>query len=78
MSRLTREQAAIIGAFTGILAGPWSDLHQYAERVLGRPIWTHEFVGLAPELREAARPDFAAIVGTTSRGGCRCLRADAI
>lgn len=61
--RLTREQAAIIGAFTGYAAGPFSDIHGYAEKVLGRPIWTHEFAtkAVTDALREAARADFVAL-----------------
>ena len=61
--RLTKEQAAIISAFTGISCGPFSDIHGYAERVLGRPIWMHQFADkeLWAELREAASDDFIAI-----------------
>lgn len=60
MQRLTREQAAILGAFTGIACGPFQDVHEYAERVLGRAVRTHEFAAEAfmAELREAAREDF--------------------
>lgn len=63
MQRLTRDQAAIIGAFTGILTGPLEDMQAYAERVLGRPVWTHELADKSmPEaLRDAARADFIAI-----------------
>ena len=32
--RLTREQAAIIGAYTGICCGPFSDIHALAEALL--------------------------------------------
>lgn len=62
--RLTKEQAAIAGAFTGITFGPFSDIHEYAERVLGRPVWTHEFASktLSAELKEAARRDFEDMV----------------
>lgn len=62
--RLTKEQAAIIGAYTGITASSFSVVHEYAERKLGRPIWTHQFASknLAEELKEAAREDFLAIV----------------
>jgi len=62
-ARLTKEQAAIIGAFTGFAAGPFPDIHEYAERVLGRSIWTHQFASkeLKEELREAARADFVRI-----------------
>ncbi len=41
--RLTAEQAAIIGAYTGIACGPFSDVQNLAEKLLGRPILTHEF-----------------------------------
>ena len=61
--RLTKGQAAIIGAYTGFTCGPFSDLHAYAERVLGRPVWTHQFANeaLETELREAAKADFLAL-----------------
>ena len=64
--RLTKEQAAIIGAFTGVAVGSFGDIQEYAERLLGRPLWTHEFASkeLAAELREAARPDLLAICHT--------------
>lgn len=63
MEKLTKKQAAIIGAYTGVTAGPFSDLHEYAEKVLGRPIWTHEFADedVANELKEKSRADFLAI-----------------
>jgi hypothetical protein len=58
--KLTNEQAAIIGAFTGIACGPFSDIHGYAENMLGRPVFTHEFANKETwkELREACRDDF--------------------
>lgn len=63
MTKLTREQAAVIGAYTGFCAGPFADLHEYAERKLGRPIWTHQFANakLVEDLKQAAREDFVAI-----------------
>lgn len=61
--RLTREQAAIVGAYTGFTAGPFGDVHEYAERLFGRPIWSHQFAdeGFANELRERAKADYLAI-----------------
>lgn len=63
MDKLTKEQAAIVGAYTGYSAGPFSDIQEYAERVLGRPVWTHEFASprVSEELRAAAKADFIAI-----------------
>lgn len=59
-TKLTKDQAAIIGAFAGIACGPFGDIHAYAEKVLGRPILTHQFdsAALLGELREVARADF--------------------
>jgi len=64
-ARLTPEQAAILGAYTGIALGPFADIHAYAERVLGRPILTHEFGGadVWAELRVATHPDLMALCG---------------
>lgn len=64
MTKLTREQAAIISAYTGFLAGPFEDLHAYAEAKFMRPVWTHEFGDNAERLRELAKEDFLAIVAT--------------
>ena len=61
--RLTKEQAAILGAYSGICVGPFDDILAYAERALGRPIFTPEFAGDAfcEELKQAASADFKAI-----------------
>ena len=63
MQRLTREQAAVISAYTGFLAGPFSDMHDYAEKLLHRPVWTHEFGSkkFSEELRQAAKDVFLSI-----------------
>jgi hypothetical protein len=64
LTRLTSEQAAIIGAFTGFLCGPFDELHAYIERVMERPVWTHEMAaeGWGDVLQEAARADFMSLV----------------
>jgi hypothetical protein len=63
VAKLTKEQAAIVGAYTGFACGPFGDIHEYAEKVLGRPVWSHEFADekLVEELKAAAKPDFIAI-----------------
>jgi hypothetical protein len=67
--KLTREQAAIIGAYTGVSCGPFEDVHVYAEKVLDRPIWTRQFANkeLMAELRAATKPDFIAICYETEK-----------
>ncbi len=71
VSRLTPKQGAIISAFTGILAGGFSDFQEYAEAVLGRVIWTHEFSdkALMSRLKDAARADFQTIAAQQGKGG---------
>ena len=61
--RLTKEQAAVIGAYTGFAAGNFSHIQEYAEKNLERPIFTHEFASesLVKELRKAAKDDFLSI-----------------
>lgn len=60
MTRLTKEQAAIIGLFTGVSCGPFADIHELAERLANRPIWTHEFANqkVWDELKEKVKPMF--------------------
>ena len=55
--RLTREQAAIIGAATGVLCGPFSDCHELIEKLLKRPVFTHEMASkeVMDEINESAR-----------------------
>lgn len=62
-SRLTAEQAAIIGAYTGIACGNFHGIHLYAEKKLGRPIWTHEFASKSvwEELKEKSKEDFLSL-----------------
>lgn len=62
-TRLNKHQAAVIGAYTGITAGPFSDIHEYAEKVLGRPVWTHQFADpeIWEELHSASKADFLAL-----------------
>lgn len=61
--KLTKEQAAIVGAYTGFAAGPFDAIHEYASKKMGRPVWSHEFSDKAfcEKLREASKSDFLAI-----------------
>lgn len=63
MNRLTREQAAIIGSYTGICASGFGPVHEYAEKILERPIFSHEFAGkeIWKELKEKSKDDFLSI-----------------
>lgn len=61
---LSHEDAVIVSAYTGVLACKFSDMHEYVEKKMGRPVWTHEFASASfmDELRDACRDDFLAIL----------------
>ena len=58
---MTKREAAIVSAYTGYLIGDFSDFSAYAEEVMGRPIFTHEFPSIADELKEKSKKDFMSI-----------------
>ncbi len=60
---MTQKEAAIISAYTGILLGKFSDVHEYAELKLGRSVWTHEFAvpEVMEKLKKLAYDDFVNI-----------------
>ena len=61
MTTLTKEQAAIVSAYTGYLLGDFGTMHEYIEKIMGRPVWTHEMPRLMDEIRERSRADFLSL-----------------
>lgn len=57
---MTKKEAAIVSAYTGILIGEFSDLHEYIEKILDRPVFTHELANkvVIAEIEEKSRQDF--------------------
>lgn len=62
-TKLTKRQAAIIGLYTGIVCGPFSDVQGLAEEVIGHPVFTHQFADkdMVEKLKEAVKPMFLEI-----------------
>ena len=60
VAKLTKEQAAIIGAYTGISCAPFSVIHEKIEQVLGRPVWTHELASkdVWAEVKDKVKAEF--------------------
>lgn len=60
---MTKQEAAIVAAYTGYLIGDFTVMHEYVEKILGRPVFTHEMgtVAVADEIREKSKADFCAI-----------------
>lgn len=63
MKPLTKEQSVVISAYTGFLICEFSDMHEYIERIMDRPVLVHEMASekTMAEIREAAKEDFIAL-----------------
>ena len=57
---MTHREKVIISAYTGVLMCNFGDVHEYIEKILNRPIWTHELAdeNVWNEIKEASKPDF--------------------
>lgn len=64
MTKLTKEQAVVISAFTGVLACDFGDMHEYIEKKLGRPVFTHEMASekVMKEIKAATKQDFLSLM----------------
>lgn len=60
MVDMTKEEKLIVSAYTGVLMTEFSDLHEFIEEKLGRPVWTHELANelVVEELKMAVKEDF--------------------
>lgn len=60
---MTKREAAIVSAYTGILIGNFSDLHKYIEEIMGRPVWTHELgrEEIFDQIKNLSKNDFLSI-----------------
>lgn len=60
---MTKKEAAIISAYTGILIGRFIDMHKYIEGVIGRPVLIHELGSseFNEKLKCLVEPDFIKI-----------------
>jgi len=60
---MTKREAAIVGAYTGIMLGKFSDMQSYVEKIMERPIFTHEFADkrTVELIKGKAKLDFLAI-----------------
>jgi hypothetical protein len=57
---ISKKEAAIISAYTGVLLGDFKDFHKYIEEILGRPLLSHELhkESIVGEIKEKSRDDF--------------------
>ena len=57
---MTKKEAAIVSAYTGVLIGEFSDMHGYVEEIMKRPVWTHEMGDkiTCSKIKELSKSDF--------------------
>jgi len=60
---MTKREAAIVMAYTGICIGKFDEFHGYVEEILERPVFTHELASrdFMLEIREKSKQDFKSI-----------------
>lgn len=66
---MTRSEALLLSAYTGYLLVPdFSELHEFYEKMLGRPIFIHEFVDekIVEEIREKLKPEIMSMIDNLS------------
>lgn len=60
---MTEIEKIIVSAYTGYCMTDFNKVHEYVERIMGRPVFTHEF-GIEASQRAitaAAKDDFMAL-----------------
>ncbi len=56
---MTKREAAIISAYTGMLVGDYDEYIKYVEEKLnGEPSWGQSILKIQKEIRDAAKEDF--------------------
>ena len=56
---MTKEEGIILSAYTGyLLVEDFGDVHQFIEKLLGRPVWTHQLAdpAIVEEIRTKCKP----------------------
>ena len=63
MQKLTREQAAIISIYTGVLCGPFEDMHNKAEDLVGHQVFSTQFGNkiFVEHLKSKVKSEFLAL-----------------
>ena len=63
---MTKQERVIVSAYTGFLMCNFGDMHEYIEKIMGRPVWTHELASetLWAQIKDKAKPDFLKIINS--------------
>lgn len=60
---MTEHEKIVVSAYTGVLMCEFGKVHEYIEKILERPIWTHELAReeLWEQIKEKSKTDFLKI-----------------
>lgn len=60
---MNKREAAIVTAYTGYLIGDFHEAHLYIEKIMNRPVFTHEVANAETfkEIQKRAKKDFCSI-----------------
>lgn len=60
---MTKQEKIVVSAYTGTLMCNFDDVHEYIEKKLGRPVYTHELADkrVWDEIKEKTEEDFLEI-----------------
>ena len=59
---MTKREAAIVTAQTGVLIGSWGNAKRYFEELMGRPIGLQDMYSIKDELKIRSKEDYGNIV----------------
>ena len=72
VKRMTKREAAVVMAFTGVallVGDDFTYFHKYVEELMGRPVWTHELPTLEDEIKRRAYPEMRGIIAALGGDG---------
>lgn len=60
---MTKREAAIVSAYTGIMMGEFGEMHKYIEELFDRPVFTHELGNKETfdNIKKLSKEDFISI-----------------
>lgn len=60
---MTKYEKLVISAYTGVLMVNFEELHEFIEKKLGHPVWSHEFAdpNFNEELQKIFKDEFLRI-----------------
>ena len=60
---MTKREAVVISAYTGVMCVEFTELHKYIEEVMERPVFTHELADqeVVDQIIERSKPEFLQI-----------------